>query len=477
MFFHGDSQGEITSNVKTFGQMKSGDGRRIRDKSDRATRDQVLDPRTQSVLVQLINRDLISEVHGVISTGKEANVYTAVLNTYDDEGSPTGQEFRAAKIYKTSILSFVDRDRYIVGEHRFRGGEHKGNNRKMVKKWAEKEFRNLQRLHRAGIPCPFPIQLKINVLLMSFLGDNGAAYPRLQDAVITPDKEDLDAAEADETEEDAGAASVARQWYELYVQLLGLMRQLYQECRLVHADLSEFNVLYHEHTLYMIDVSQSVSFDHPHALEFLRMDIRNVNTFFRKKGVDTLRDRTVYDFIQQSTPSVEEVKEKPDVVAEVVEELYASRPVTEDSAKARAEIEVDNEVFHNQYIPQSLMQVYDPEMVARGSGPLGADGADHLDAKDTLYSNMLVSKKGDENEDGEDDNASETSEDSTGSGVSLQNSDIDDKSSRPRGKRFEDKDTKKAHKQSVKEQHRLKRAEKMPKKMKKKLVSRTSTKK
>lgn len=471
-----DKQGEISSHVKSFDNKKTGDVRRVRDKADRATRDQVLDPRTQAVIVQLINRDMISEVHGVISTGKEANVYTAVLNTYDDEGSPTGQEFRAAKIYKTSILSFVDRERYIIGEHRFRGGEHKGSNRTMVKKWAEKEFRNLQRLYRAGIPCPFPIMLKVNVLLMGFLGSGGDAYPRLHDAVITAEKEDLEAAEEGESEEDAAEASVARQWYELYVQNLGLMRKLYHECRLVHADLSEYNLLYNDHKLYVIDVSQSVSFDHPHALEFLRMDIRNINSFYRKKGVDVLADRTVYEFIQKSSPSAAQVKEKPELVSEVIEELYASRPVVENSAKARAAVEVDNEVFHNQYIPQTLNQVYDADMVARGSGPVGADGADHLDPNNSLYRNLLVpNSKDDDNDD--DDAASVSSEDSTGSGVSLQNSDLGDWDKRPRGKRFEDKDAKRAHKQAVKDQQRQKRSEKMPKKLKKKLVAKTSSKK
>jgi len=31
-----------------------------------------------------------------------------------------------------------------------------------------------------------------------------------------------------------------------YTQLVLLVRQLYQECRLVHADLSEYNILVHQ---------------------------------------------------------------------------------------------------------------------------------------------------------------------------------------------------------------------------------------
>ena len=63
---------------------------------------------------------------------------------------------------------------------------------------------------------------------------------------------------------------------DLYVQLVKDMRKMYHECHLVHADLSEYNILYHKGTLHIIDVSQSVEHDHPHALDFLRKDCTNV---------------------------------------------------------------------------------------------------------------------------------------------------------------------------------------------------------
>jgi serine/threonine-protein kinase RIO1 len=50
----------------------------------------------------------------------------------------------------------------------------------MVKMWAEKEFRNLNRLYQAGIPCPKPILLRQHVLVMSFIGEDGVAAPRLK---------------------------------------------------------------------------------------------------------------------------------------------------------------------------------------------------------------------------------------------------------------------------------------------------------
>ena len=44
--------------------------------------------------------------------------------------------------------------------------------------------------------------------------------------------------------QDANITLEAQQSF--YTQLVLLIRQMYQECRLVHADLSEYNILVHE---------------------------------------------------------------------------------------------------------------------------------------------------------------------------------------------------------------------------------------
>ena len=386
-----------------------------KDKADRATSEQVLDQRTRMILLQMINRGVVSEVHGAISTGKEANVYGAV-SVDQSTGEPVQ---RAIKVYKTAILVFKDRERYITGEHRFKGGFDKGNNRKMVKLWAEKEYRNLRRIHSAGIPSPEPLSLKLHVLAMSFLGDRrGWAYPRLRDAVLAGD-------------------DVEAQWRGLYIQLLGIMRRMYQVCRLVHADLSEYNILYHDGKLYIIDVSQSVEPDHPRSLEFLRMDIKNVGDFFRRQGVDTLSDRAIFNFITASEEPVEEPG-----LSQTLEKLYETRPSAADDDAAAAELEVDNEVFRNQYIPQTLEQVYDIEKDAQRLGK-GEGG-------DLVYSNLLADQvvqpkaKADDEASEE---GSEESSDESGEGAELESGDDDDENRtdkpRPRGRRFEDKDEKK----------------------------------
>lgn len=217
---------------------------RIKDKNDRATVEQVIDPRTRKILFKMLTQGIINVMNGCISTGKEANVYHAT--------SKTGVDF-AIKIYKTSILQFKDRDKYVSGEFRFRHGYCRSNPRKMVQTWAEKEMRNLLRLKQAEINAPRPIELRKHVLLMTFIGQNGWPAPKLKDAVLPTSK-----------------------LRSLYRECVEIMWRLYNKCRLVHADLSEYNLLYCDSSIVVIDVSQSVEHDHPMALEFLRKDCTNI---------------------------------------------------------------------------------------------------------------------------------------------------------------------------------------------------------
>ena len=430
------------------------------EKSDRATSEQVLDPRTRMLLLQILNRNIVSEINGVISTGKEANVYHAATIPQAEGDAPAVTLHRAIKVYKTSIMVFKDREKYVAGEFRFKQGYNKSSNRAMVKVWAEKEFRNLRRIHAAGIPCPEPVYLKAHVLVMSFLGNNkGWPAPRLRDFEF----------EAETQEE------VAAKWRDVYIQLLGYMRILYQTCRLVHADLSEYNLLYHQGQLIMIDVSQSVEHDHPRSLEFLRMDVKNVSDFFKRKNVHTLAERAVFGFVTAGGGSKDMAGMK-----EAVEKLFELREQQSGDAEGaderEAAAEMDDTVFRQQYIPQTLEQVYDIE---RDVERLKLGEGESLVYKDLLaQSGPKPAVEGEEGEtsgstdedgeEGEEEDDSEVEVDEDGEPIRRRKWDED---ARPRGKRFEDKDEKKAHKVLVKEEKREQRATKMPKHLKKKLIS------
>ncbi|ESR53355.1 hypothetical protein CICLE_v10018838mg [Citrus x clementina] len=289
------------------------------EKADRATVEQAIDPRTRMVLFKMLNRGVFHDINGCISTGKEANVYHATKSD--------GQEL-AVKVYKTSVLVFKDRDRYVQGDYRFRYGYCKHNPRKMVKTWAEKEMRNLMRLKAAGIRCPTPYLLRLHVLVMEFIGKAGWAAPRLKDAALSLDK-----------------------LREGYVEMIIAMRTLYQRCKLVHGDLSEYNILYFEGHLYIIDVSQAVDLDHPHALDFLREDCVHVSDFFKKHGVAVMTIRELFDFIVDPTIADDSV----DSYLEEVQQKILAR------GDMSAEDEIADSVFVQSYIPKTLDQVKNAE--------------------------------------------------------------------------------------------------------------------
>ncbi|GKV13781.1 hypothetical protein SLEP1_g24761 [Rubroshorea leprosula] len=292
---------------------------RTTEKADRATVEQAIDPRTRMVLYKMLNRGVFNDINGCISTGKEANVYHATKSD--------SQEL-AIKVYKTSVLVFKDRDQYVQGDYRFRHGYCKHNPRKMVKTWAEKEMRNLLRLKAAGIRCPTPLLLRLHVLVMEFIGKAGWAAPRLKDAALSLDK-----------------------LREGYLEMILAMRTLYQKCKLVHGDLSEYNILYFEGHLYIIDVSQAVDLDHPHALDFLKEDCKHVSVFFKKHGVAVMTVRELFDFIVDPTIGDDSI----DSYLEEVQENIVAR------GNISVEDEIADSVFVQSYIPKTLGEVKNVE--------------------------------------------------------------------------------------------------------------------
>ncbi|KAH9815769.1 RIO1 family-domain-containing protein [Melampsora americana] len=440
------------------------------DRSDRATNEQVLDPRTRLVLFKMLGRGLLDRIEGCISTGKEANVYHAIslVDHFTSELKPISL---ALKIYKTSILVFKDRDRYVTGEFRFRSGYAKKNPRKMVRLWAEKELRNLKRLAEKKIRCPRVLEVRSNVLVMEFLAlenqdedeDEGTwkPSPRLKDALLP---------------------NLGHGLEELYWELMAMVRIMYQQCKLVHADLSEYNILYHRGHLYIIDVSQSVEHDHPSSFDFLRSDLTNVDQFFCKLGVKTLGLKKSFEFITEKKSTSIETEEE---LIKLVQELIDLNDQIEDEDENQDEANQGNheEVFRQAYIPRRLNEVYDAErdveLILKGK------------SEDLIYKNItgLNVKEGskkevkfigeviaDDRAENEDDDEGENEEGEEGEEDRNDEDENGFESKGPKGFKFEDKDQKKERKALVKEAQRTKRKEKIPKSVKKRQVAKSSGK-
>lgn len=402
-----------------------------KDRANRATVEQVLDPRTMAFLGKLINKRVISQINGCISTGKEANVYHADMN---DEETGETKEY-AVKIYKTSILVFKDRERYVDGEYRFRNSKNQSNPRKMVKLWAEKEFRNLKRLYTNGIPCPEPIDIRSHVLVMEYL-TKGKAEP-------SPKLKDHDFKSVDEI-------------VHYYHQMLFYMRRMYKICRLVHADLSEYNSIVHKDKLYVIDVSQSVEHEHPMSLDFLRMDIKNVNDFFSRKKINVYSEKSIFKYIIEDNESLG-VKDYSD------EELGAyldSLPLKNDD-----DDELEDEIFRSLHLVRSLNHLDESDFNSFSKGQI--DTLTELVSKQSLEAEPEQEQEEEDTEDSDTDSEEDSDEESDSE---------DDRSKPLKGKKHEDKDEKKQRKEAAKLAKQEKRKTKMKKHVKKKIVNKRKAK-
>jgi RIO kinase 1 len=233
--------------------------RNIDQSKKRAAIESVFDERTVFHLNKLLVNGPLERIEGVISAGKEANVYLA----YDIDGKEV-----AVKIYKIDTNTSKWMRKYITGDPRFK--KIPNNISKIIFLWASKEFKNLKRAYKAGLSVPNPIFTQKNILIMEYIGFESIPAPVLKDIKAPKDP------------------------VKLFNEVLNFMKNLYQKAKLVHGDLSEFNILYHNQKPVIIDISQGVSVQHPKAEVYLVRDIRNIFNYFEKIGVNTPDPKEFY---------------------------------------------------------------------------------------------------------------------------------------------------------------------------------------
>jgi len=237
-----------------------------KDSSFLKTEENVFDVPTLKLLYTLSNKGFIQELGGSISTGKEANVFYA-----------TGTEGEiAVKIYRISSSTFKAMDPYILKDPRFTHIRH--SRKDIIFAWTQKEFQNLLRIQKAYIRSPRPIACNRNILLMEFMGKDGISYPPLKETKLEEPRI-------------------------IYDQIIESMRRMYVRASLVHADLSEYNILMDTENAeaIIIDVGQAVTLNHPNARDFLLRDIENIKRFFKKYGIE-----------EETKDIVERIKHKTD---------------------------------------------------------------------------------------------------------------------------------------------------------------------
>jgi RIO kinase 1 len=222
---------------------------RIKDADERKTYDEVFDQDTLLTLYDLMSGDVLDTLDFPIATGKEGNVFRATTASGD---------YLAVKIYRVSNATFNNIQKYIVGDERFRNVGR--NRRRGIFLWAQKEFRNLERLSSAGVLVPEPVTCQKNVIAMEYVNVDGDPAPTLKQAG-TDDPQAL------------------------FDTLSDQLDRMYKKAGLIHADFSEYNVLMRGYEPTIIDVGQAVLLNHPMAPEFLERDVRNLARYFKGYGI------------------------------------------------------------------------------------------------------------------------------------------------------------------------------------------------
>ena len=142
---------------------------------DRSTVEGVLDLSTSKELYKLQMNSFLDKIFGIVSTGKESNVYYA---TSKDVSKTNDKIDLAIKIYRTRTLDFKKIKFYIDGDIRFSKSGKKSH--QIIQTWALKEYKNLLRAFANGINVPEPFFVKRNILIMEFIGEGGKAAPQLR---------------------------------------------------------------------------------------------------------------------------------------------------------------------------------------------------------------------------------------------------------------------------------------------------------
>ena len=176
-----------------------------------------------------------------VQSGKEATVYCCQAHP------STESELLAIKVYRP------------------RGAWEKKRRRERQAQFtasAEHEFGTLRLLHAAGADVPKPIASSRSAVLMEWVGDNQMPAPLLQSVSLAPEE--------------------AQALFDLLMHNV----VLWLSCGWIHGDLSEFNMLYWDGSVKVIDFSQAVDpRSNPGTFTLLRRDIGNVCRYFAQYGV------------------------------------------------------------------------------------------------------------------------------------------------------------------------------------------------
>jgi len=187
-------------------------------------------------LSDLVERDFVKCIGGRIGVGKESVVFDAL-----------GELPLVIKFHRQGRTSF---------KHVRRARDHLTDLPKVP--WlyaaslaARHEFQIMKRLY-PDVSIPKPVAISRHALAMEFLSGD-----QLNRVVLSEPQECLEI-------------------------IIDEVRKTYEK-GIIHADLSEFNIIVKEDDLKIIDWPQAIDINHPGAVELLERDVSNILRFFERR--------------------------------------------------------------------------------------------------------------------------------------------------------------------------------------------------
>lgn len=190
-----------------------------------------------------------------LGVGKEADVYDAL--------DPRSQRI-AVKFHRLGRISFrqTTRKRGYTTE--------RTNWLFQSRSAAEREFRALRLVFRHGVAVPKPISRNRHVIVMGM----------------------IEGAELAECKKILKPRGILR-------EILCNIRRAYQRAHVVHADLSEYNIILKPDVhILIIDWPQYVTRRHPNVDQLLSRDIGNILQFFKRKHTIDVEHRKVIAYVK-----------------------------------------------------------------------------------------------------------------------------------------------------------------------------------
>jgi len=189
----------------------------------------------------LVKSNVLEAIGKPLGVGKEADVYEAL--------SPKSDRI-VVKFHRLGRTSFrqTRRTRGYVAERRHISWLYQS------RLAAEREYEVMQRIYPCRVSVPEPIARNRHLVVMGLIEGTELRYAEVEDPLPT------------------------------FKETIRNIRRAYLDAGVIHADLSEFNILIKpEGGILIIDWPQAVAKNHPDAERILARDIENILHFFRKQ--------------------------------------------------------------------------------------------------------------------------------------------------------------------------------------------------